>query len=734
MNNIKIKTIYKSNLINFLLIISFISFSLSQNLIFDDDLCEQFGSNLIYHIINNNTKELNKSKNIFSKFENITHVDIIKNSGTGLNDLGDYIGCKRNNNSEYYMMNIMSSTNPLLQTTLGFCYYKECTKNHFQNFTNKLTNEIKTHSFLNISSFIIKFINPDEEIKEIRNYYGKGPKITIITLITLIIFELIIVILKPKNKFLKAFNFINNAKSILTVKNQNELYEKLRVFDGLRFFSAFYVVFGHMCVYPLAFGAKNAIEIIYAAKKWHFAIITSAYYAVDIFFYMSGFFFVFSIQKYLNKKINKVKILIMGFVLRFIRLLPFMIIGIFGFTYLLPYLKYGPKYSIIDSFNRTCTKFYWHNLLFINNFIIYSINPDDVGCFVHGWYLACDMQFFVYSMLIIIIFNNKPKVRKYIFIFTFVICSFIQIFIVYKYNFSYNDMIHTGDQVTNLDQLQLFYIRPYVRITPYLLGILFGELFLETKIYKKFNVKKENKIKKEILDINILSINKSKNKEFEFPLLNSSQIIQTNSFLPNEIQNNNNSNNNNDNNLIINEPQNSINSYNDEEEENDYINNDNIYYKINNYLEKNNFISYIIAFLSFILFNLVFWNSSISNKGEKELTTFWAAMFQTFGKVFFILSIGIIIHLTLLDKLIFIRKFLSLKIETQISRQSFGIYVVHLYFIGIFISCYSNNYYIRFIDMGILSLGLFIFSWFFSFIIGLIVESPVVVLCKGPSK
>ena len=68
MNNIKIKTIYKSNLINFLLIISFISFSLSQNLIFDDDLCEQFGSNLIYHIINNNTKELNKSKNIFNSF------------------------------------------------------------------------------------------------------------------------------------------------------------------------------------------------------------------------------------------------------------------------------------------------------------------------------------------------------------------------------------------------------------------------------------------------------------------------------------------------------------------------------------------------------------------------------------------------------------------------------------------------------------------------------------------
>ena len=219
---------------------------------------------------------------------------------------------------------------------------------------------------------------------------------------------------------------------------------------------------------------------------------------------------------------------------------------------------------------------------------------------------------------------------------------------------------------------------------------------------------------------------KKKDKEFEFPLINSSQIIQTNSFLPNDIQNNNNIN------LIIKEPQNIINSINDEEE--DYENSDNIYYKINKYLEENNSMSYVIAFLSFFLFNLVFWNSSISNKGEKELSTFWAAMFQTFGKVLLIFPIGVIIHLTFLDKLIFLRKFLSLKIETQISRQSFGIYVVHLYFLGIFIFGYANNYYIRFLDMGILSFGLFIFSWFFSFVIGLIIESPIVILCKGPSK
>ena len=735
MNNIKKKIVTKKFLIFFIISI-LISFSKTQEIIFKTDLlCEQFGSSLISHIFQNNTNSknsINQSNNLNEKFENMTFKDIIKHSGTGLNDLGDYFGCKRNKVSEYYMMNIISGQNSLVQTTLGFCYYKNCTKDYFQNFTNKLSNTIYNNTLLNTNNtLIINFINPDEEIEITKKYYGIAPKVTIILIIIIIAFEIIITILNPKKKILKAFNFISNAKSILTVKNQNKLYEHLRVFDGLRFFSAFYVVYGHTCVYPLAYGAKNAIELVYASKKWYFAFVTSAYYAVDIFFYMSGFFFVFSIQKYLNKKINKIKILLMGFSLRFIRLLPFMLIAIFGFTFLLPYLSYGPKYSVVDSFNKTCTKYYWHNLLFINNFIIYSTNPNETSCFGHGWYLACDMQFFIYSMLVMIIFNNKPHVRKYIFIITFILCSFIQIFIVYKYNFSYNDMIHTSDQVTNLDQLQLFYIRPYVRITPYLIGILFGEFFLETKLYKTYNSKekkeKEKISEKEDLDINIINNNNLKKKDIKFTLLNSSII---NSFLPNEIKNYKKENTNES---MMNEIQNSnISSFNIEmNEEEIFENSNNIYFKTNSFLEKNDWVCYIITILSFILFNLVLLNSNISNRGEKELSTFYAAMFQTFGKVFFVLPIGIIIHLTFLGKLNILRKFLSLKFETQISRNSFGIYVVHLYFLGIFIFSYSNNYYIRFLDIVILSIGIYFFSWIFSFIVGLIFESPIVALCKG---
>ena len=719
-----------------------IHLSKSQEIIFkEDDICEKFGSSLLAHIFKNETEtKLNNTKDPFQQFENITYKEIIKNSGSGLNDLGDYFGCKRNKDAEYYLMTLSAQNNAIFQVSLGFCYYKKCTENYFQNFTNKLSNQISKFIPINSNSLMFLFLNPEKEIEKTKKSYGKKPKIILSIIIILLIFELLITLINPKNKFLKAFNLINNLKAIFTVKNPNKLYEKLRVFDGIRFLSALYVLYGHVCFYPLMLGVKNNIEIIYASKKWYFAIVMSGFYAVDVFFYMSGFFFIFSIQKYLNKKINKIKILLMGLFMRFIRLLPFMLIAVFGFTYLLPFLSDGPKYFGIEMATKSCIKNYWHNLIFINNLIDYPVSLDDGVCFSHGWYLACDMQFFIYSMLIVIIFNDKPKVRKYLFIITFIVCSFIQMIIVFIKKYPYNDMIHATESQNSNEQFNLYYIRPYVRITPYLIGVFFGELFLETKLYKKYNLKQnkekiEKNIQKETLDINDMS-NSSKTKEFEFPLLNSSSQIQTNSFLPSNIQSNNNIETNNS---LLNK---SLNIYlskepninNEEEEDEEIFESDNIYYKINNFLEKNDCISNCIGIMAFILLNLVFWNSSISNKLENGLTVFWSSMFQTFVKVIYIFSLGVLIHLTLLGKLNTFRKVLSLKFETQISRGSFGIYVVHIYFLAMYFLGTNTNFYIRFIDCAILGIGFFLFSWVVTLIIGLIFESPIIVLSKGPTK
>ena len=182
MNKIK-----KPKLQNFLFFLSFISLSSSQELIFENDsLCEIFGSSLISHLFPNGTENKNipLKKNWYDKFGNITFSDIIRNSGSGLNDLGDYLGCKRNKAADYYVMIIGSTFNPLIQTSLGFCYYKECTNKYFQNFTEKVKNQIQKTFHLNTSLVVINFMSPDQEFQKTRKENNKG--IRIILLITII--------------------------------------------------------------------------------------------------------------------------------------------------------------------------------------------------------------------------------------------------------------------------------------------------------------------------------------------------------------------------------------------------------------------------------------------------------------------------------------------------------------------------------------------------------------------
>ncbi len=128
------------------------------------------------------------------------------------------------------------------------------------------------------------------------------------------------------------------------------------------------------------------------------------------------------------------------------------------------------------------------------------------------------------------------------------------------------------------------------------------------------------------------------------------------------------------------------------------------------------------------MYKFLFWTSAISNKNE--LSVLSSALFNTFGKMFFVFGLGIIVHLTLLDKFTFIRTILTFKIETAVSRSTYGIYVIHFYFILFFTYAYDTFYYIQFYDMIFLAVGLFIFSWILSLIIGLIVESPIIVISK----
>ena len=622
----------------------------------EDEECEKIGSLLINHII----EKTPLPDNLSDSFK------LVKYSGSGLNDLGDYYACKKLNYASYFTISV--SLNGMSQS-IGICYLKDCSRDYLQNAAYHLYDYFNASSPLPITKEQIIVAESETAIEYQRKDYKTGCYIVIMIAILLILITLVGSI--TKIKVLESFDVEKNIKTIFNVHNQNNVMAHLRIFDGIRFLSAGWVVFGHTLYIPLLFGAKNTLEIYYQVKKWYFPFITSSYFSVDVFFYLSGFLFNFSMQKYFNKSIPRVKIILISIVMRYIRLLPFLLVGIFGFIYVFPFLSNSPNMYKYIYTNQGCLTNYWHNLLYINNIMTYDyFGPNNMQCAGHFWYLACDMQFFIASMIIVVFLNNKKVLRHIVLALTFLGSCVIQIYLVFKHKYQYNDMVHPNG--TSYSYFYDFYIQPYSRIIPYILGIYFSELFLETDLYKndylKTDYEKLPKVEDSINDSTESQVDTEK-RENVSPL-----------------------------------------------------------YKFNKYIEENNWFAFALLCIGLILINVFFWTSSISN--FNELSVLGSALFNTFGKVFFVLGLGIIVHLTFLNKFAFIRTLLTFKIESAVSRSSYGIYAVHFFIVEFYTLSYETYYYNQFFDLAFLSIGIFIFSWVLSLAIGLVVESPVIVMSK----
>jgi peptidoglycan/LPS O-acetylase OafA/YrhL len=450
-------------------------------------------------------------------------------SGTSINDYGDYYACKKLDFSTFYIIQI-GIINPGMPTPMtfrmGLCYFKECDTEYLQQAKGHLISYISKATNTTMSEDAISFINSDIANNKYKDKYYGG-MVAVFTILVLLLFLFVFhevwKILKSSDKkktvkvrdpekqplhqaseeldrqikeedsmiwnFFSYFNASTSLRKLWEVKNTNKSMEHLRVFDGVRVLSTCWVVFGHTFYIPLSFGGfKNLVDITPLVKTWRYSILMSGPLSVDVFFFMSGFLFCFSMQKYLNKKINKLKMIGMAFLHRYIRLLPLYLMVIYGVTCLLPYLGSGAVYSGAEMLNYSCLKLGWYNLLYVNNLVEYTL-PEHM-CAGHTWYLANDMQFFVLSIFIYFLLNEQKLIRN-ICLFLLFIASCIASTVLAAINhYRYSDFSHASDKPeAAASNFQDYYIKPWIRIGPYFIGIFFCELFIHTSLYEKDYVK-----------------------------------------------------------------------------------------------------------------------------------------------------------------------------------------------------------------------------------------------------
>ncbi|CAG7822980.1 unnamed protein product, partial [Allacma fusca] len=133
-------------------------------------------------------------------------------------------------------------------------------------------------------------------------------------------------------------------------------------------------------------------------KDWAVMPVLNTSVAVDTFFTISGALVTYFVLKELDKSGGKLSYPL--FVLdRMFRLLPtYLFTAGFAAT-LLPYLGSGPFWYVVEGESEACGRHWWHNILFINNFMTYD---DTQMCNPASWYLANDTQFYLLAPLVIL--------------------------------------------------------------------------------------------------------------------------------------------------------------------------------------------------------------------------------------------------------------------------------------------------------------------------------------------
>jgi len=305
------------------------------------------------------------------------------------------------------------------------------------------------------------------------------------------------------NRIIECFSLVKNIKFIFerSSRKHSEIENRFAMLDGLKALSILWIILAHTLAVSLSLGMLNPAAVLPPEgflRHISAQIFFSSRFAVDTFFFISGFLVAFTLLKKLapvrsvttpsletehgsissshypyGREFPKLSTWLPAFYLhRLWRILPPYVFCLVLWWKIGVLLGRGPYWFRWLSFTRRCDMYWWTNLLFINNLIPYDI-PETDQCFYISWYLANDMQFYFISpfLLLIYLYNNK-----YGLLITSLICIISMIlsgYVTWKYDLS----PHTFDGRSVQAYSRIMYTKPQYRISTYLIGMIAGMIW-----------------------------------------------------------------------------------------------------------------------------------------------------------------------------------------------------------------------------------------------------------------
>uniref|UniRef100_A0A0K0FNJ8 NRF domain-containing protein n=1 Tax=Strongyloides venezuelensis TaxID=75913 RepID=A0A0K0FNJ8_STRVS len=297
-------------------------------------------------------------------------------------------------------------------------------------------------------------------------------------------------------KLIQTMSLYTNIKTIIKLpkktvspKKENGLEsifvrsEIISILHCIRAISIIWVMMGHSIIL-IMFTVVNPKDMFVHFGDYSKQFLTNAFFSVDSFFFMSGLLLSFLFFKQLKRNRRQTlsfKTFVMMYVHRIIRLSPsyYMAVAFYTWVFLPTFLNNMPLF-ILTSFknSNSCDKYWWANFLYINNYV--SVKNQ---CYLISWYLATDLQIFLFFPVILVPLAKNVKLGIFVSVLVLVLSTAANIFEVYHFYFPPSDFSlgwMDPRMKDYLDYTEFMYDAPWIRCQIYIIGMLVG-YFLRMK-------------------------------------------------------------------------------------------------------------------------------------------------------------------------------------------------------------------------------------------------------------
>ncbi|CAB4061631.1 unnamed protein product [Lepeophtheirus salmonis] len=259
-------------------------------------------------------------------------------------------------------------------------------------------------------------------------------------------------------KYFCVFSVTRNAKSLL---DHAQSRKGLATLDSLRFLSIVWIVLGHTWyIYTSMQQPSNLFKMTDFYGDWVFFPLFGAmsYPSVDTFFIVGGFLTAFITLKKLDKSMGS-----LNFVKAFIH-------------------REGPFWNLMIESTHNCQKYWWTNLLYINNYVM-----PEFACMRPTWYLACDFQLYLLGILVMWILWKNEKLGQMLLFTLLIVSTLIPGVLTFINDWGPINTVSFRDPFWGN---YYFYQMTYTRASPYIYGMIFGYFLWKKNIHRERGLSK----------------------------------------------------------------------------------------------------------------------------------------------------------------------------------------------------------------------------------------------------